>query len=384
MKTVKLLIKDRHFWLIILLMIIVTINIYSLEKFFINMTASPEGKSGIHLILMVFQSSLFLIVVSVTAWRFGAKRGFIACVFIGIILLPHVLRGLDEPLGPSFLAVYFIGAASGIILNLLIGTRKQVEKELEMHHNKLEEQVKKRTADLDAEIQRRIDYTRALVHELKTPLTAIISSSETLNNNNLHNEIHKRSVKNIYRGALNLNKRIDELLDVAKSEIGVLGITYRLFNPLKLIHEVVGDISLAASQKGQTLFLEAPGHLNYFWADRQRLEQILHNLLSNAIKFNRRNGRILLRVKEGDTCVIFEVQDEGKGVSQEDLERLFEPYYRLERDRERLSGLGLGLTLCKQLVELHKGKIWVTSEIGKGSTFSFSIPIVNKGKKISS
>ncbi len=258
--------------------------------------------------------------------------------------------------------------------------RKRADSELEEYRSRLEEQVKKRTKELDEQIKRRTEYTRALVHELRTPLTAIISSSEMLGTSDLEDEVRQRLARNIFRGACNLNKRIDELLDLARSEIGVLKIRYKSLNPLKLIHEVAEDMSLAASRKGQTLILEAPKHLPSIWADKERLQQILLNLISNAIKFNRKRGRVILRASEKDTSIIFEVQDEGKGISSEDLKRLFVPYYRLESDRERLSGLGLGLTLCKELVELHEGKIWIKSKEGKGSTFSFSIPLGDRSK----
>ena len=276
----------------------------------------------------------------------------------------------------------YLKFGKGQIFALLhdITHRKQANKELEEYRFRLEEQVEKRTAELDEQIRRRIEYARALVHELKTPLTAVISSSEMLSTSNLQSEVGMRLAKNIFRGACNLNKRIDELLDLAKSEIGVLKIRSRTLNPLKLIHEVAEDMSLSASRKGQTLVLKVPKHLPLIWADKERLQQILLNLISNAIKFNRRKGRVVLRAKEESASVIFTVQDEGKGISGEDLQRIFVPYYRLESDRERLSGLGLGLTLCKELVELHRGQIWIKSKEGKGSTFSFSIPLGDHGK----
>ncbi|MFC1846528.1 ATP-binding protein [Chloroflexota bacterium] len=502
------LLKDRHFWLIVVILSIATILIYGIESYFLNMAPSEVGKSGVHLILMVVRSGLLLMVIGIAAWRFRVRGGFVVCIIIGLILLPHIISGYTEPLGPSFLAVYFIGATSGIAFSLLVGARRQaeealrksqaglaeaqrianvgsfewhikdntsylsdeyyrifglsprvtgftyeeflsrvhpedrefvkietaesltgnkphdmdfriilpdgsersvhseaevilsdsgeplrefgvvqdvtarklVEKKLEEYSCKLEEQVEKRTAELDEQIKHRIEYSRALVHELKTPLTALISSSEMLSTNNLQDEVQKRLAKNIFRGSRSLNKRIDELLDLAKSEIGVLKIRCRLINPLKLIHEVAEDMSLAASRKGQSLILEVPKHLPLIWADKERLQQILLNLVSNAIKFNRRNGRVLLRAKEEGTSVVFDVLDEGKGISAEDMQKLFVPYYRLKSDRDRLSGLGLGLTLCKELVELHQGNIWIESEEGKGSIFSFSIPLRDHGK----
>jgi len=364
---IKLLI-DPYFWVLIACLLLEFIFIYFIESNILNLMSSDLEKAGTHLIMIIVRSGLFMIIVGITAWRYGFKGGLIISAIIGLILAPHIIEGLSEPIGYSYIAVYFIGAASGIALSLLVDFRKQAE-------NKLEKQVKMRTAELDRELENRIDYTRALVHELKTPLTAIISSSELLKNHILDSSPMSKLANNIFRSAITLNKRIDELLDVAKSEIGILKISYGLFDPNKLLEEVADDMSMAASKRGQTLIFEPPKRMQYIWADRKRVEQILHNLLTNAIKFNRDNGKIILRAKVEKGLFAVEVSDEGKGISKEGLSRLFVPYYRLESDRERLSGLGLGLSLCKKLIELHEGEISVTSVVNKGSIFSFSIPI---------
>ena len=183
------------------------------------------------------------------------------------------------------------------------------------------------------------------------------------------------SAKNIFKGALNLDKRIDELLDLAKSEVGTLRVECKSLDALKVVNEVFDDMSAVSAKKGQSLVLAVPSSLPLVWADEERLRQILLNLISNALKFNRKGGRVILGAKEKDVSLIFEVQDEGEGIDKEEQERLFQPYYRLERDREHLNGLGLGLALSKALVELHRGEIWVKSRKGKGSTFAFSLPI---------
>ncbi|UCE97819.1 MAG: HAMP domain-containing histidine kinase [Dehalococcoidia bacterium] len=351
--------------------------IYWIEGIFLNSASSELEKYGTHLILIVVRSGILLVIVGIASWRFSLKGGLFICLITGIFMVPHIIYTVAEPIATSTLSVYFIGAITGIAFSVLVGTRKQIQGELEEHRKHLEEEVGKRTAELDKEIERRIDFTRALVHELKTPLTAVLSSSELLVTGEL-DDLEKVSqaklAKNIHRGARNLDKRIDELLDVAKSEIGILKITYGLFDPLELIKDVVEDMAFAASRKSQKLVVAVPQNMHYIWADRYRLEQILYNLLSNAIKFNRKEGNIVFRAREDDGYFVFEVQDEGNGIPREDIQRLFIPYYRLESDKERLSGLGLGLTLCKELVELHEGKIWVKSKKGEGSTFSFSIP----------
>lgn len=232
---------------------------------------------------------------------------------------------------------------------------------------------------LEAEINKRAEFTRALVHELKSPLTPVLASSELLASE-LQQEPWLSLAKNIYRGASQLNDRIDELLDIARGEVGMLKLKLGAVAPLPLLNDGAQDITPMISAQGQSLLVELPHSLAIIQADEIRLRQVLLNLLTNASKFTPRGGKITLRAKEGNNFLIIQVQDTGVGMSPEDQQRLFNPYSRLEEDRERLSGLGLGLSLCKMLVELHGGKIWVESEKGKGSTFSFSVPLDDTNK----
>jgi len=255
-------------------------------------------------------------------------------------------------------------------INRMIGALEQSKEEL----RKAYAQETKLRQELQTEIQRRIEFTRALVHELKTPLTPVLAASDVLVAK-LQEEPLLSFARNINRGASNLNRRIDELLDLARSEIGVLQIKPKPVEPLHLLHEVAGEMAPVASSYGQSLTLDLPPSLSPIRADKDRLRQVVLNLLNNASKFTPEGGNITLRAKEKDAFLIVEVQGTGPGISEEEQQRLFQPYYRRESDREHLSGLGLGLALCKTLVELHGGQIWVESQEGKGSTFSFSMPL---------
>ena len=249
--------------------------------------------------------------------------------------------------------------------------------EQEMAEEKLEEAYEKERRlrqELQIEVQRRVEFTRALVHELKTPLTPIMSSSDLLVSG-LKEEPWLSVAQNIQRGAINLNKRIGELLDLARGEIGMLKLNPKRVDFLKLLQHVASEMSVLASSNGQKLKVELPESLPLPWADEDRLRQITQNLLVNATKFTPEGGTITLRAKEQNGSLIVEVQDTGYGISDEEQRRLFRPYHRQVGEREHLSGLGLGLALCKNLVQLHGGRIWVKSEEGKGATFSFSIPI---------
>jgi signal transduction histidine kinase len=126
--------------------------------------------------------------------------------------------------------------------------------------------------------------------------------------------------------------------------------------------------------KKQKLTTDLPDSIPLIHGDGQRLEQVMLNLLTNAAKFTPEGGNITVRVRKEETGVVVSVQDNGIGIAREAQDRLFKPYSRISSDRQRHPGLGLGLALSKQIVELHGGKIWVESDTGKGSTFFFSLP----------
>ena len=251
-----------------------------------------------------------------------------------------------------------------------ITERKQADAKLQ----ELYQHEKDLRQELETEINNRIEFTRALVHELKTPITPVLASSELLVEE-LKDEPLIGLAKNINRGASNLNRRIDELLDLARGEIGMLGLNPKPVDPMQLLQGIVGDVTPVALSNGQSLSLELPSSLPVVWADEDRLRQVVLNLINNAFKFTPAGGKIILRAKEDGANLVVEVQDTGRGISDEEQQRLFQPYHRLESDREHLSGLGLGLSLSKKLVELHGGQIWVKSRKGKGSTFGFSVPL---------
>jgi len=256
-----------------------------------------------------------------------------------------------------------------------VAERKQAEEKLERLYQK-ETELRQ---ELEEEMKKRVEFTRALAHELKTPLTPMVMSSELLTSE-LKDETLLRVARNISRGAANLNSRIDELLDLAREEMGMLQIKPERVDVLGLLGEVVEDVAPVPSSRGQSLISKLPPTLPSVRADRVRLRQIVLNLLNNAFKFTPDGGEITLRARQEDGDLVVEVQDTGRGIAEEEQQRLFEPYHRVDADRECMAGLGLGLALCKTLVELHGGRIWVESAPGKGSTFGFSLPLERSSK----
>jgi PAS domain S-box-containing protein len=226
---------------------------------------------------------------------------------------------------------------------------------------------------LQVEIKSRTEFTRALVHELKTPLTPIMASSELLVEE-LSEEPLLGLARNVYRGAENMNRRVDELLDLARGEVGILKVNSGPVDPEKLIRDSVKYMELVAKNSGQKLAIDLPDELPVIIADDDRVRQVLFNLINNSIKYSAKDGEIKISARVMNDELVVEVKDQGRGMTQDEQAKLFQPYYRIE-GREHLSGLGLGLALSRKLIELQNGRIWASSEKDKGSTFSFSLPI---------
>ncbi len=251
-----------------------------------------------------------------------------------------------------------------------ITERKRAEKALSIAY----ENEKELRRTLEEEAQKRLEFTRALVHELKTPLTPIVVTSELLLSE-LKEEPWARMARNIHQGADVLSQRIDELLDLARGELCLLTLNIDSISPLALLDDVVSEMAPVAAKRKQVLSAELPQALPHVQMDEERIRQVIQNLLNNACKFTGEGGNITLRAREEDDNLIVEVEDNGPGMTEAQQARLFQPYHRVDKDRPRMSGLGLGLALSKNLIELHEGRIWVNSIKDKGSTSGCSIPV---------
>ena len=268
---------------------------------------------------------------------------------------------------------------SGIVVNMRdVTQRKKAEEDLQELYDKERESRHK----MEIEMKRRVEFTRALAHELKTPLTPVLASSDSLLSN-VQEEPLLSLARNISLGAANLNSRIDELLDMARGEIGMLQLRIEAVDIIKLLQETTSSMIPRASNQGQFLVLDLPSSLPVIQADFTRVQQVVTNLLDNALKFTPRGGKVVVKAKEKDKSLVIEVRDTGRGIYKKDQERLFDPYYRLENGEDHVSGLGIGLALCKTLIDLHGGNIWVKSQVGTGSTFGFSLPLETSSQQIS-
>jgi signal transduction histidine kinase len=176
-------------------------------------------------------------------------------------------------------------------------------------------------------------------------------------------------------GINKLQISLSDLLDMAKMESLGFKLTLELQDIRPLLNNTVNELETVASEKNQSLTLGAPSSMPLVNVDRAYIEQVILNLVNNALKFSEEGTMIQITLRREDPNVMVRVQDDGPGITKEEQVRIFTPYYRVEADRQRFPGLGLGLTVSKQLVEMHGGKMWVESEVGKGSTFIFTLPI---------
>ena len=219
-------------------------------------------------------------------------------------------------------------------------------------------------------------FIDTLSHELKTPLTSIIAAAGLLAEEleNIADKSSQKLIQTIIQNASTLEKRLAELLDIVKTGSGKIQLQLEPVDMKSLVQGTCVQITPLLQGKGQKLTTDLPASLPLIHGDGPRLEQVLLNLMTNAVKFTPQGGSISIKVREQDSGVTVAVKDNGIGIAKEEQSRLFKPYSRVSADRQRQPGLGLGLALAKQVVELHGGKIWVDSESGSGSTFSFYLP----------
>ncbi len=232
---------------------------------------------------------------------------------------------------------------------------------------------------LQSEIKMRADLTRKLIHELKTPLTALIATSQLLMDETKDKNA-MRLAGYIYDGANNMNRRIEELHDVTRGEMGQLKLTLKRLDVERLLNSILEETRPLAQQSDMEIELQIKRPLPHVTADPDRIHQVVMNLVNNALKYARDGKKITIKVEEKSGVIVFEVKDYGPGIPQERKGSLFEPGYQVAYREVSTGGLGIGLSLCKMLVELHGGKIWARSAVGKGSSFFFTLPIKRQSK----
>lgn len=226
----------------------------------------------------------------------------------------------------------------------------------------------------------RSEFVTNASHELRTPITALKGFSETLLAGELEDkETTLKFLKIIHKESARLDRLVADILHLSKLEQKTLPLNVTTFSLDDLIQEDVALLNEKINMKNIELLIQ--GHVPKIRTDRSRLSQVILNLLGNAVNYTDPNGKIEINLLENNEQTILSIKDNGIGIPEDDLERIFERFYRVDKARSRVTGgTGLGLSIVRNLIATLNGEIAVTSELGKGSTFTIKLPI-NKDKE---
>ncbi len=227
------------------------------------------------------------------------------------------------------------------------------------------------------------DFVATVSHDLRSPLTLMRGYATMLEMVGELNEQQQNYVHKIITGVESMSHLVQNLLDLGRIEAEV-GLKLDMISAPDIISEVADSFKIRASQKKIRIHISPPNQtIPFISADKALLQQALRNLVDNAINFNQQGGEVRVRYKMEDGQIIFEVEDNGIGISPVDQQRLFEKFYRVEsREKDKQGGTGLGLAIVKSIAERHGGDAWIKSELGSGSTFFLAIPVRQPEKRI--
>jgi signal transduction histidine kinase len=296
--------------------------------------------------------------------RFLLLGGAVAIV-IALILTFVLSRRMSSPIGVLAKAARRLGGGD-------LSQRVQFQGKGEV--GVLAQAFNSMAADLEYAEQLRRNLVADVAHELRTPLSNIQGYLEAIRDRVM--KPNATNIRSLHEETALLSRLVDELQELSLAEAGELKLIYHTEDIAKLVKQAVNSWQPQLAAKEISLSLDLPDNLPRVNIDGQRVNEVLYNLLENAVVHTHSGGTINVAATRQGDWVEISVSDTGEGIPAEDLPNIFERFYRVDRSRARATGgSGLGLTIAKRWVEAHGGKITAKSELGKGSSFSFTLPI---------
>jgi len=251
-----------------------------------------------------------------------------------------------------------------------------IQSVLAIQNARLFREIEDKSRQLEVASQHKSEFLANMSHELRTPLNAVIGFSEVLADRMFGdlNEKQEEYLKDIHDSGQHLLSLINDILDLSKVEAGRMELELTDFNFPAALDNALTLVRERAGRHGIALRMNVDERLEQVRADERKIRQVVLNLLSNAIKFTPEGGRIEVRAGPVDGSVEVSVSDTGVGIAPEDQEAIFEEFRQVGTAAKKVEGTGLGLALSRKFVELHGGRIWVRSQVGIGSTFTFTLP----------
>jgi signal transduction histidine kinase len=244
-------------------------------------------------------------------------------------------------------------------------------------------EIQEKSRQLEIANQHKSEFLANMSHELRTPLNAVIGFSEVLQQGMVGELNDKQSeyLNYIHTSGSHLLSLINDILDLSKVEAGRMELELASFNVPLAIDNALTLIRERANNHGLTLESAIDAAIADVHADERKFKQVMLNLLSNAVKFTPDGGKITVAARLVDDTLEVSVSDTGVGIAAEDCEAVFDEFRQVGRHAQgKAEGTGLGLALTKKFIELHGGRIWLTSTLGQGTTFSFTLPLDSRGQ----
>ena len=246
-----------------------------------------------------------------------------------------------------------------------------------VYNAQLFRELQQKSAELEVMSQHKSEFLASMSHELRTPLNAVIGFSEVLLERLVGdlNERQDEYLRDIWNSGKHLLALLNEILDLSKVEAGRMEVEFSTFSVPAAIEHAVSMVRGRAARHSITVNQSVAPSVDELTSDELRIRQVLVNLLSNAVKFTPNGGRVDVLAEPVGAELVITVRDTGHGIVPEDRERIFESFQQGRRGAPKEEGTGLGLTLCRRIVTLLGGRIWLESEVGQGSAFHVAVPL---------